>query len=124
LNVQPEMELLFAAISEELHILADSLSRGKEMRLSSMNETFAAFEEKVHKIRDQGMLLRAPLQTAIDFAGEFAVLRSVRDELNSIRNAMDGLPHVGQPDSAKTSSLVPQSETSGWDFLPPSIGFW
>jgi hypothetical protein len=69
-------------------------------------------------LHDQGMLLRAPLQTALDFAGEFAALRSVRDELNSIRNAIEGLPRVGQPDSAKTSSLVPHSETTDWDFLP------
>jgi hypothetical protein len=101
-----------------------------------MNDTFAGFEEKVHKIRDLGMLLRAPLQTAMDFAGEFAGLRAVRDELNSIRNAMEGLPGVSQPDS-EASSFVRLSRTSSsarsggtiadtpsrqekstWDFLP------
>ena len=111
-HVQPEMESLFAAISDEFDILTGSLSPGAKMRSSSMNETFAAFEEKLHKIRDHGMLLRAPLQTAMDFAGEFAVLRSVRDELNSIRNAMENLPRVGQPDSATASSFVPRSGTT------------
>ena len=111
-QVQPGMESLFAAISDEFDILTGSLSSGEKMRPSSMNETFAAFEEKVHKIRDQGMLLRAPLQTAMDFAGEFAVLRSVRDELNAIRTAMEGLPRAGQPDSAKASFFVPRSGTT------------
>jgi uncharacterized membrane protein YccC len=141
-QVRPEMESLFAAISDEFDILTGSLSSGEKIpariasgsdpggRSSSMNETFAAFEKKVHKIRDQGMLLRAPLQTAMDFAGEFAVLRSVRDELNSIRTAMEGLLRAGQLDSAKASSFVPRSGTTvpeekpDWDFLPTIDWLW
>jgi hypothetical protein len=110
-QLEPEMRSLFAAICEEFEILTSSVSVDEKMGSSSMNDTFAGFEEKVHKIRDLGMLLRAPLQTAMDFAGEFAGLRAVRDELNSIRNAMEGLPSVGQPDS-EASSFVRLSRTS------------
>jgi hypothetical protein len=110
-QLEPEMGSLFAAICEEFEILTGSISPGKKMGSSSMNETFTSFEKKVHKIRDQGMLLRAPLQTAMDFAGEFAALRAVRDELNSIRNAMEGLPDVGQPDF-EAASFVRLSRTS------------
>jgi uncharacterized membrane protein YccC len=135
-QLEPEMRSLFAAICEEFEILTSSVSADVKMGSSSMNDTFAGFEEKVHKIRDLGMLLRAPLQTAMDFAGEFAGLRAVRDELNSIRNAMEGLPGVSQPDS-EASSFVRLSRTSSsarsggtiadtpsrqekstWDFLP------
>ena len=42
-HVQPEMESLFAAISDEFDILTGSLSPGEKMRSSSMNETFAEF---------------------------------------------------------------------------------
>ncbi|HEX4200650.1 MAG TPA: FUSC family protein, partial [Chthoniobacterales bacterium] len=110
-QLEPEMRSLFVAICEEFEILTSSVSVDEKMGSSSMNDTFAGFEEKVHKIRDLGMLLRAPLQTAMDFAGEFASLRAVRDELNSIRNAMEGLPGGGQPDS-EASSFVRLSRTS------------
>jgi uncharacterized membrane protein YccC len=135
-QLEPEMRSLFAAICEEFNTLTSSVSADGKMGSSSMNDTFAGFEEKVHKIRDLGMLLRAPLQTAMDFAGEFAGLRAVRDELNSIRDAMEGLPGVSQPDS-EASSFVRLSRTSSsarsrgttadtpsrqekstWDFLP------
>ena len=110
-RLEPEIGSLFAAICEEFEILISSVSADEKMGSSSMNDTFAGFEEKVHKICDLGMWLRAPLQTATDFAGEFAALRAVRDELNSIRNAMESLPGVGQPDS-EASSFVRLSRTS------------
>lgn len=121
-QLEPEMGSLFAAICEEFEILTDSVSPGEKREPSSMNEAFAAFEEKVHQIRDQGMLLRAPLQTAMDFAGEFAALGALRDELTSIHNTMEGLPGVGQPDS-EAASCVRASQTSSssrsrGDFLP------
>jgi hypothetical protein len=109
-----------------------------------MNEAFAVFEEKVNKIRDQGVLVAAPLETLTAFAGHFAVLRSLRDELNNIRSTMEGLPRFGQPDSPKASSrlytALSISEDSGravaWrrrplpeakphrDFLPTIDWFW
>src|SRR4029077_20551224 len=58
-HLRYEMESLSAAISEELDILTGSRSPGEKLRSSLMNEAFAAFEEKVNKIRDQGVLVTA-----------------------------------------------------------------
>jgi hypothetical protein len=60
-------------------------------------------------------LIAAPLQTAIAFAGHFGAIRSVCDELNNIRRAMEGLPRFGQP--------LPQAKPH-WDFLPTIDWFW
>jgi hypothetical protein len=60
-------------------------------------------------------LIAAPLQTAIAFAGHFGAIRSVCDELNNIRSAMEGLPRFGQP--------LPQAKPH-WDFLPTIDWFW
>jgi hypothetical protein len=114
-HVQPEMESLFAAISDEFDVLTGALSPGEKLRASPMNEAFTAFDAKVSRIRAQGMLLKAPLQSAMDFAGEFAVLRSLRDELNNIRSAMEGLPRFGQP--------LPEAKPH-WDLLPTIDWFW
>jgi uncharacterized membrane protein YccC len=114
-HVQPEMESLFAAISDEFDILTGSLSPGEKLRASPINEAFTTFEAKVNRIRGQGKLLKAPLQSAMDFAGEFAVLRSLRDELNNIRSATEGLPRFGQP--------VPEPKPH-WDLLPTIDWFW
>ena len=67
------------------------------------------------KLRDQGVLIAAPLQTAIAFAGHFAAIRSLCDELNNIRSAMEGLPRFGQP--------LPEAKPH-WDFLPTIDWFW
>ena len=114
-HLRYEMESLSAAISEELDILTGSRSPGEKLRSSLMNEAFAAFEEKVNKIRDQGVLVTAPLEAATAFAGHFVVLRSLRDELNNIRSAMEGLPRFGQ--------RLPEAKPH-WDFLPTIDWFW
>jgi uncharacterized membrane protein YccC len=114
-HVQFELESLFTAISDELGILIRSISPGKRLPSSRINEAFAAFEAKVKQIRAQGILLKAPLQTAMDFADEVAVLRRLRDELNNIRSAIEGLPRFGQP--------VPE-EKAQWKLLPTIDWFW
>jgi len=114
-HLRYEMESLSAAISEELDILSSSHSPGEKLRSSLMNEAFAAFKEKVNKIRDQGVLVTAPLEAATAFAGHFVVLRSLRDELNNIRSAMEGLPRFGQ--------RLPEAKPH-WDFLPTIDWFW
>jgi hypothetical protein len=114
-HLQYEIESLSAGISEELDILTGSRSPGEKLRSSLMNEAFAAFQEKVNKIRDQGVLVKAPLEAARAFAGHFVVLCSLRDELNNIRSTMEGLPRFGQ--------RLPEAKPH-WDFLPTIDWFW
>ncbi|MEY2607436.1 MAG: Fusaric acid resistance protein family, partial [Verrucomicrobiota bacterium] len=114
-HVQSEIESLFAAISNEFDILTDSVSPGERLPSSLINEKFAAFEAKVNQICGQGMLLTAPLQATMDFAGEFALLRWLCDELNNIHSAVEGLPRAGQ--------AVPE-EKPHWEFLPTIDWFW
>jgi hypothetical protein len=73
------------------------LSPGEKLRSSRMNEAFAALEEKVHEMRDEGILSAAPLKTAMAFTGHFAALRLLCGELNNIRGALQGLPRFDQP---------------------------
>jgi hypothetical protein len=59
-----------------------------------------------------------------------AALRSIRDELNGTRTAMEGLPSVGQAGSTKASCFVRRSGTTvaelkpDSDFLPTIDWFW
>jgi hypothetical protein len=48
-----------AAISDEFNILSAPLSPGEKLSSSRLNEAFAAFEEKVHEMRDEGILSAA-----------------------------------------------------------------
>ena len=95
-HVRQETESLWAAISDEFNILTTVRSPGEKLRSSRLNEAFAALQEKVNEVRDRGVSASAPLQTAIAFTGHFAAIRTVCDELNNIRSAMEGLP-VSQP---------------------------
>src|SRR5215472_15799151 len=56
-QVQNELELLAAAISEEFDILVKPQRQGEKLRSSRLNEAFAAFEAKVTEIRDRGVFL-------------------------------------------------------------------
>jgi hypothetical protein len=95
--------------------LTTARSPGEKLRSSRLNEAIAALQEKVNEIRDRGVSAYAPLPTAIAFAGHIAAIRTVCDELNNIRSAMDGLPRFGQP--------LPEAKPH-WDFLPAIDWFW
>src|ERR1700757_2596260 len=114
-HMRHEAESLQAAISDEFDILTTSHPPGEKLRSGRLNEAFAALQEKVNETRDEGVLMAAPLQTAITFAGYFGAIRSVCDELNNIRSATEGLPRLGQP--------LPQAKPH-WDFLPTIDWFW
>jgi p-hydroxybenzoic acid efflux pump subunit AaeB len=114
-HVQHELESLETAILQEFDVLAMPHHPGEKLRPSHLNEAFAAFEKKVKEIRDEGVLLATPLETAIAFAGHFAALRSLRDHLNDARSVMEGLPRFGQP---------PPDAKPHWDFLPTIDWFW
>jgi Fusaric acid resistance protein family len=114
-HMRQQIESLLAAISDEFNILSAPLSPGEKLSSSRMNEAFAAFEEKVHEMRDEGILSAAPLKTAMAFAGHFASLRLLCDGLNNIRGTLRGLPRFDQP------LPVPKPH---WDLLPTIDWFW
>ena len=114
-HLRQETESLLAAISDEFNILTTARSPGEKSPSSHLNEAFAAIQEKVNEIRDHGVLAATPLQTAIAFAGHFAAVRTVCDELNNIRSAMEGLPRFGQ--------ALPEAKPH-WDLLPSIDWFW
>ncbi len=114
-HIRQEAESLQAAISDEFDILTTSHPPGEKLHSGRLNEAFAALQGKFNETRDEGVLIAAPLQTAIAFAGHFGAIRSVCDELNNIRGAMEGLPRFGQP--------LPQAKPR-WEFLPTIDWFW
>jgi uncharacterized membrane protein YccC len=135
-HVRHEMEFLFAAVSREFDSLLRLLDSSESLslrdasaltdagrRMRALDEAFAAFEVKVNQICSQGMLPEASLQTAIDFAGELGVLRSIRDELNNLRSAWQGLPSILQSDPPKTFAFG-KSEKQLSDLLPTIDWFW
>jgi hypothetical protein len=112
-HMRHEAESLQAAISDEFNNLTTTHTPGETLRSGRLNEAFAALQAKVNETRDEGV--SAPLQTAISFAGYFGAIRSLCDELNNIRSAMEGLPRFGQP--------LPQAKPH-WDSLPTIDWFW
>src|SRR5260221_1256991 len=114
-HIRQETETLLAAISDEFNILTTARSPGEKLRSGRLKETFAALQEKVNEIRDHGVLSATPLQSVIAFAGHFAAIRSLCDELNNIRSAMEGLPRFSQP--------LPEAKPH-WDFLPNIDWSW
>jgi uncharacterized membrane protein YccC len=114
-HMRPEIESLSAALSEDFNSLTAPRSPGEHLRSSRLNEAFAVFEKRVDEIRDHGVLIAAPLETAIAFAGHFAALRAVCDELNNIRSELEGLPRFGQ---------APPEAKPHWDLLPTIDWFW
>src|SRR3984893_360419 len=114
-HLRQETESLLAAFSDEFNILTTARSPGEKSPSSHLNEAFAALQEKVNEIRDHGVLAATPLQTAITFAGHFAAVRTVCDELNNIRSSMEGLPRFGQ--------ALPEAKPH-WDLLPSIDWFW
>jgi uncharacterized membrane protein YccC len=117
-HVQRELESLFEAISDEFDILTAPSSTGTNLPPSLINEKFAVFEAKVKQIRGWGMFVKSPLQPAMDFAGEFALLRSLTDELKNIRAVLTGLPRFGQPKPKEKPSFFP---TIDWFWVKAGI---
>jgi uncharacterized membrane protein YccC len=114
-HLRHELESLEATISEEFGILTAPRLPGEKLRSSSLNEAFAVFEKRVNELRNQGVLVAAPTEIAMKFAGHFGALRSFLGNLNNIRSAMEGLPRFGQP---------PPEAKPHWDFLPTIDWFW
>jgi uncharacterized membrane protein YccC len=113
--LESELEAVAGAISKEFDILTRSHSADEKLGSSGLPEAFAAFEEKVSELRENGFTSKQ-FQKGFAFSRGFAVLRSLRDELNNIRALTQGLPALGQPapESKLTTGLLP---TIDWDWV-------
>lgn len=114
-RLRDELAQVSAAIAEEGAILTGFQQPGQKQRPSSLDEAFDRLEKKVAEIRTEGFLRAQPVDTTTAFAGHFAALRSLRDELANIRATMEGLPRTGQP--------LPEPKPQ-WDLLPRIDWFW
>src|SRR6201993_4723323 len=113
--LESELEAVAGAISKEFDILTRSHRADEKLGSSGLLEAFSAFEEKVSELRENGVTSKQ-FQKGFAFSRGFAVLRSLRDELNNIHALMQGLPALGQPapESKLTSGLLP---TIDWDWV-------
>jgi uncharacterized membrane protein YccC len=113
--LESELEAVAGTISKEFEILIRSHRADEKLGSSGLQEAFAAFEEKISELRENGVTSKQ-FQKGFAFSRGFAVLRSLRDELNNIRALMQGLPALGQPapESKLTSGLLP---TIDWDWV-------
>src|ERR1700751_1071519 len=113
--LESELEAVAGKISKEFEILIRSHRADEKLGSSGLQEAFAAFEEKVSELRENGVTSKQ-FQKGFAFSRGFAVLRSLRDELNNIRALTQGLPAPGQPapESKLTTGLLP---TIDWDWV-------
>jgi uncharacterized membrane protein YccC len=113
--LESELEAVAGTISKEFEILIRSHRADEKLGSSGLQEAFAAFEEKISELRENGVTSKQ-FQKGFAFSRGFAVLRSLRDELSNIRALMQGLPALGQPapESKLTSGLLP---TIDWDWV-------
>src|SRR3984893_16379874 len=114
-SMQPETASFLAAIGEEFELLSAPRAPGEPLRSARLNEAYGTFEAKVNELRERGLLPASSLERALALSGPFAALRSLRDELNNIRGAMEGLPRFGQ--------ALPEAKPH-WDLLPSIDWFW
>jgi uncharacterized membrane protein YccC len=95
--IESELEAVAAAIPKEFDILTGSHRIDEKLGSSGLHEAFAAFEEKVSELGEKDAFSGTQFQKGVAFCRGFAVLRSLRDELNNIRELTQGLPPLGQP---------------------------
>jgi hypothetical protein len=96
-HMHGELDALEKAISGEFEILTKPQPAAEELRPSKLHEAFAAFESRVRELRNQGIFSAVPIAIAMAFAGHFAALRSVHDNLIAIRGVMENQPGSGPP---------------------------
>ncbi|HYY29480.1 MAG TPA: FUSC family protein [Chthoniobacterales bacterium] len=98
-RVEPELQAVAAAISEEFDILAGPGHPDEKVGSSRLHEAFTALEEKVSELREHFTFTITHLQERSALYRGFTLLRSVHHELNKIRALVRELPSLDQPAS-------------------------
>ena len=95
-QLRNELKQVYRGLADEIRILSASGLAGERLPVSSLNAAFAEIDQKVEKLRAEGVLLAQPIALSVTFGSSFAALRSLRDELNNLRSITERLPRVGQ----------------------------
>jgi p-hydroxybenzoic acid efflux pump subunit AaeB len=95
-QLRKELEQVYRGLVEEIRILSSPGLPNERLPASSLNAAFADLDQKVEKLRAQGSLLVQPIAVGVTFSSGFAALRSLRDELNTLRGLTERLPQRGQ----------------------------
>jgi uncharacterized membrane protein YccC len=115
-HMHGELDALEQAISEEFGILTEPRLANQELRPGKLHKAFVAFQSRVRELRDQRIFSAVPIAIAMAFAGHFAALRSIHDNLIAIRGTTENQPALGQP----PPKVEPHKNDSG----PAIDWFW
>jgi uncharacterized membrane protein YccC len=116
-RVRDEIEALNGAIAEEFAILARPRFGHELLPPSRLKERLAALEAKIVLLRSgpEKLLLSLPLEVGGAFLAHYGAIRRVCDDLETIRDAMAGLPRHGES--------LPEHKVR-WDHPPTIDWFW
>ena len=118
-QLRNELEGVYRGLVEEIRILSAPDVPGERLPASSLNAAFVEIDQKVEKLRAQGVLLAQPMAVSVTFGSSFAALRSLRDELNTLRDITERLPRVGQ---VRPKPILSRSSQPAIDWFWVRIG--
>jgi uncharacterized membrane protein YccC len=116
-HLRNEFVALEAAIAEEFSVLTQRRPAGVRSTPSRLRPHLERLEAKVDSMRtDPASVLRtSSTETVGAFLVHVSAIRAVCNDLENIRDALEGLPRHGQP--------LPQHKVL-WDYLPTIDWFW
>jgi uncharacterized membrane protein YccC len=116
-QIRDELEALDAAIAEEFSVLTQRRPAGARSPPSRLRPHLERLEAKIDSMRtDPASVLRtSSTEIAGAFLGHISALRAVCNDVENIREALEGLPRHGQP--------LPEHKVL-WDYLPTIDWFW
>jgi uncharacterized membrane protein YccC len=116
-RVRDEVEALNAGIAEEFAVLTRPRLGHEKLPASKLKEQLKLLEAKIILLRSgpEKFLVSLPLEVAGAFLAHYSAIRRVCDDLDTIRDALVGLPRHGQ--------RLPEHKVI-WDYLPSIDWFW
>jgi len=116
-SLRDELEGLDAAIAEEFAILTQRRPAGVSSPPSQLRTQLGRLDQKIDSMRTalDSVLRTSSTEVVGAFLGHISALRAVCNDLENIRDALQGLPRRGQ--------ALPEHKVL-WDYLPAIDWFW
>ena len=116
-QVRDELDALDAAIAEEFSVLTQRRPAGVPSPPSRLRPHVERLEERINSMRTapDSVLRTSSTEVLAAFLGHVSALRAVCNDLENIRDALEGLPRHGR--------ALPEHKVL-WDYLPTIDWFW